>query len=310
MFVIERSRSGAWPIEYRRERLTGLSCTISPTRLSRGLNHVPAPAPAPVPGECPFCPGQVDRVTPTFPDGSRIRRGESITFPNLYPFAPCHTVTVITRAHACEQFRPRQLSDALEGAVASIAGAPGYASVNWNYLHSAGASLDHPHLQGVVMGRPSFVHARHLAGSARFLSRAGRPYREALVEHEQSTDRFLFGDEVVFIASAVPIGEREVRALLPAGSLEEAVPYLECLATGLCRVFDLYQDLGSHAFNIACFFGRPGRDRGFSAFCSVISRINPNTDSISDSAFMERLHLQPIVMTLPEEIGRYSRGML
>ena len=307
MFVIERSRSGARAIEYRRERLTGLACTISPTRLSRGLNHPPVPTPVPAPGDCPFCPGQVERETPTFPDGSRIRRGESVTFPNLYPFAPCHTVTVITRAHALDRFEPRQLADALQGAAESIAAAPGYASINWNYLHSSGASLDHPHLQGVVMDRPSFVHGRHLAGSSRYLTRAGRLYREALIEHERSSDRFLFGDEVPFVASAVPIGEREVRALLPAGSLEGAVPYFECLATGLCRVLDLYRDLGSHAFNVACFFGREGRDRGFSAFCSVISRINPNRDSISDSAFMERLHLQPIVMTLPEELGRYGR---
>lgn len=307
MFVIERSRCETRPIEYRRERLTGLSCTISPTRLSRGLNHPPVPTPAPAPGSCPFCPDQVERETPAFPDGSRIRRGESVTFPNLYPYAPCHTVTVITRAHAPGRFEPRQLADALLGAAESVAGAPGFASINWNYLHSAGASLDHPHLQGVVMDRPSFVHARHLAGTARFLSRNGRPYREALVEYEASSDRFLFGDEVPFLASAVPIGEREVRALLPAGSLEEAVPYFEDLAAGLCRVLALYRDLGSHAFNVACFFGRPGRDRGFSAFCSVISRINPNPDSISDSAFMERLHLHPVVMTLPEELGRFCR---
>lgn len=305
MFLIERSLSGGRPIEFRRERLTGLSCTISPTRLSRGLNHPPMPA-APA-DDCPFCPGRLERETPTFPDGSRIRRGASVTFPNLYPFAPCHTVTVITRAHAVVRFRPLELADALQGAAASLAGAPGYASINWNFRHSAGASLDHPHLQGLVMGRASFVHARYLACSARFLSRTGRLYREALLEHERSTDRFLFGDEVPFVASAVPIGEREVRAFLPAGSLEEAVPYFESLATGLCRVFDLYQDLGSHAFNIACFFGRAGRDRSFSAFCSVISRINPNEDSISDSAFMERLHQHPVVMTLPEELGRYGR---
>ncbi len=306
MFVIERVQGGDHPIEYRRERLTGLSCTISPARLSRGLNHPPMPVAEP--GDCPFCSDRIERETPTFPDGTRIRRGESITFPNLYPFAPRHTVAVITRAHVCERFEPAQLADAFAGLAESLRGAREYASINWNYLHSAGASLDHPHLQGLVTPHPSRLQALHLSGSARYLSRTGRSYREALCEHERPTDRYLFGDEVPFLASAVPIGEREIRAFLPVGSLEEAEPYFELLTSGLCRVLDLYRRLGSHAFNLACFFGRPGRDRGFSAFCSIISRINPNAASISDSAFMERLHQQPVIMTLPEELGRCSRS--
>jgi galactose-1-phosphate uridylyltransferase len=305
MFVIERLRDGDHPIEYRRERLTGTSCTISPSRLSRELNHPPIPASDPA--RCPFCSDRIDRETPTFPDGTRIRKGESVTFPNLYPFAPRHTVTVITRSHACERFEPAQLADAFSGLAESLRDAPGYVSINWNYLHSAGASLDHPHLQGLVNPRPSRLHSLYIRGSSRFLSRHGRSYWEALREHERPTERYLFGDEVFFVASAVPLGEREVRALLPVGSLDEAEPYFPLLATGLCRVLDLYRRLGSHAFNIACFFGRPGGDRGFAAFCSVISRINPSETSISDSAFMERLHQHPVVMTLPEDLGRTFR---
>ena len=306
MFVIERVRNGDHPIEYRRERLTGLSCTISPLRISRGLDRPPvAVAEA---GDCPFCSDRIERATPTFPDGTRIRRGESVTFPNLYPFAPRHTVAVITRAHVCERFRPAQLVDAFAGLAESLEGAPGYPSINWNYLHSAGASLDHPHLQGLVTPRPSHLQSLYLAGSGRYLSRAGRSYWEALSEHERPTERYLFGDEVPFFASAVPMGEREVRGILPVGSLDEAGPYFDLLASGLCRVIDLYRQLGSHAFNLSCFFGRRHKDRGFSAFCSVISRINPNRAMISDSAFMERLHQQPVVMTLPEELGRCYRS--
>ena len=39
----------------------------------------------------------------------------------------------------------------------------------------------------------------------------------------------------------------------------------------------------------------------------MISRINPNPSSTSDSAFMERLHLEPVVMTLPEDLGKFYK---
>jgi UDPglucose--hexose-1-phosphate uridylyltransferase len=308
MFVIEERRNGAFPLQYRRERLTGLSCTISPGRLLRGLDH-PLPPPLQAPEDCPFCPERLEAETPTFPDGTRIRRGESVTFPNRYPFAERHTVGVICRSHEVERLTVRQLADALEGVAASLEGAPGYPSINWNYLASAGASMSHPHLQGLADRRSSRIPRLHIDASARYRARHGRRYRDDLLAHESPTDRWLFGGEVPFVASAVPLGEREVRGLLPVATLEEAGPYLEPLAAGICCVLDLYRSFGTHAFNVAVFFDRPGSDRGFSAFCSVIARINPNPASISDSAFMERLHQHPVVMTLPEELGSRYRAL-
>jgi hypothetical protein len=59
---------------------------------------------------------------------------------------------------------------------------------------------------------------------------------------------------------------------------------------------------------MSIFFDKTNRTHGFSAFCSLISRINPNPFSISDSAFMERLHLVPVILTLPEDLGKYYRN--
>ncbi len=192
---------------------------------------------------------------------------------------------------------------------ASLDGAPGYPSINWNHLASAGASMSHPHLQGLADRRPSHIPGLYIDASARYRARHGRRYRDDLVEHEAGTDRWLFGGEVPFVASAVPLGEREVRGLLPVGTLDEAGPYLAPLADGICRVVDLYRSLGTQAFNVAVFFDRAGSDRGFSAFCSVIARINPDPAAVTDSAFMERLHQHPVVMTLPEELGSRYRAL-
>jgi hypothetical protein len=72
-------------------------------------------------------------------------------------------------------------------------------------------------------------------------------------------------------------------------------------------MFAFYRSLGTHAFNFSLFFDREGCDRGFPAFCSLIARINPSPISLSDSAFMERLHLEPVILTLPEQLARMYR---
>jgi galactose-1-phosphate uridylyltransferase len=301
MFRTTRVRAGDSSIEYREEQISGLRCRIAPGRLNRRLDvaYVP-PEQTPL---CPFCPGQVEEMTPRFADGSRIARGESITFPNLFPYAKWHTVTVITRAHHVDAFTPAQVRDALEGMMESLAGKAGFPSINWNYLSSAGASIVHPHLQGLVDPLPPALVERYLRGGAHYLQRHGRSYWDDLVKEERSGPRYLFGDEVCWLAQAVPLGEREVRAILPISSMPDFEPYLETFVEGLLSILSMYRSLGTHAFNMSLFFDRPGSSRGLSAFCSIISRMNPNASSTSDSAFMERLHQEPVILTLPEELG-------
>ncbi|MCQ8893427.1 MAG: galactose-1-phosphate uridylyltransferase [Methanolinea sp.] len=306
MFTIREVRSGSSTIQFREEQVSGLRCKISPERLNRRLDA--AYIPPPVPARCPFCRGEVERVTPTFPDGTRISVGESLTFPNLFPFAEWHTVTVVSGAHTVEEFTSRQLEDALRGQVASLEGYDGYASINWNYLPSAGASIAHPHLQGMVDRRPPVLAERYMKGGFQYLLREGRMYWDDLCEGERQGDRFLFGDEICWMAQAVPLGEREVRAVFPVSTLSEFEPYIETFVDGLLSVLRVYRSLGTYAFNMSIFFDRGHFQNGFKAFCSLISRINPNESSTSDSAFMERIHQEPVILTLPEEFGRYFRN--
>ncbi|MBN1105996.1 MAG: galactose-1-phosphate uridylyltransferase [Deltaproteobacteria bacterium] len=303
MFGTTVVRSGNSVIECREEWISGIRCKISPERINRRLNVAYVPPPQPV--SCPFCPGHVEKMTPCFPDGTRISIGESLTFPNLFPFAEWHTVTVITRAHQVDEFRPGQMRDALTGLITSLSGHDGYPSLNWNYLPSAGASLAHPHLQGMVDRRPSALAERYLRGGDRYFARHGRSYWHDLVEEERNGKRFLFGDEIIWIAQAVPLGEREVRAVLPFSGMAEFEPYLEPFVEGLLSILAMYRSLGTHAFNMSIFFDRQASSHRFSAFCSLISRINPNPAAISDTAFMERLHQEPVILTLPEELGAY-----
>ena len=93
----------------------------------------------------------------------------------------------------------------------------------------------------------------------------------------------------------------------PISTLEEMENYADLLARGILDIISLYRNLGTYAFNMSIFFDKSGNDHGFRAFCSMISRINPNPSSTSDSAFMERLHLEPVIMTLPEDLGKFYK---
>ena len=135
----------------------------------------------------------------------------------------------------------------------------------------------------------------------------GRNYWDSVRDQELCSDRYLFGDEILWSAHAVPVGEREVRGILPVSTLDEMESYADLVAGGILEIINLYKKLGTHAFNMSLFFDKKGSDHCFRSFCSMISRINPNPSSTSDSAFMERLHLEPVIMTLPEDLGKFFK---
>lgn len=306
MFSVTEVATPKGILQFRREDLTGFTCRISPERLGRQIDQTLYLSPQPE--GCPFCRDSVFTVTPTFPNGKRIIVGESVTFPNLYPFGEGHVVTVITSRHFIETFSRQHIVDALHGQAEALLPSGGYPSINWNFLPSAGASMLHPHMQGLADSHPSQIVGRYLGASREYREKHGKRYWESVREEERVSDRYLFGDEILWSAHAVPLGEREVRGILPITSLDEFEGYIDLLSRGILEILALYRRLGTHAFNMSVFFDKAGEDHGFSAFCSLISRINPNQFSTSDSAFMERMHLEPVVMTLPEELGIYYRS--
>jgi UDPglucose--hexose-1-phosphate uridylyltransferase len=308
MFTVSEIRGFPFPVQLRTEHLTGHQCRISPLRGERGIGTGACVIPDTGEIPCPFCPERILLETPPFPSGERVCVGESVTFPNRYPFSAFHTVTVISRSHAPERFSVRQISNALTGQWSVLADAEGYVSINWNHLSSAGASMHHPHMQGIADPEPTAYTRRCLEGGARYRDRTGENYWEGVIESEREGPRHLFGSEVPWYAHPVPLGEKEIRAYLPVGTPGDAEPYIDALATGLDRVIALYRDQGHCAFNVAIRFDRKGSVGDFRAFLSIIARINPTPAGTSDSAFMERLHCEPVLFTIPEDLPAMFAG--
>ena len=294
--------------EYREEILTGIRCRISPSREERGLNALRIPETAAMKESCPFCPENIEKVTPCFENGTRIHVGESTTFPNIYPFGENHIVTVITEEHCPKEITERQICDSLKGQYLGLKEKNGFASINWNNLPSAGASMIHPHLQGLSDRMPTYLTSLYIEKSREYFERTGTNYWPSLIESEKESDRYLFGDEVIWCANPVPLGEKEIRGYLPFSSFDRLEDFIPVIAGGIRRVIGIYEKAGNHAFNLSIRFGKEENEKYFRAFVSMIARIDPNPLSISDSAFMERLHFEPVVMTLPETIKKRDKG--
>lgn len=306
MFHTSRFEHTRGFIEFRTELLTGIKTRICPERLKRGIGTRDIPD---YPHEgCPFCPDLVQEATPVFPDGRRVHIGECVTFPNLFPFSSYHIVSVISRDHTVKRFSVCQIRDALSAQVQVLSEVPGYVSINWNYLPSAGASLPHPHLQGLADPVPDMLLQMYLDGSKRHYTRYGESWWRMLRERESGTSRCLTGTNLFWYAHFVPIGEKEMRCILPGTTISDFKEQIPGFAEDLIRILDFYQDMGNNAWNLSVFFGKETDQAFFSAFATIIVRINPNPLCTSDTAFMERLHLEPVILTLPEELGMLWRN--
>lgn len=287
--------------EYREEILTGIKCRISPSREERGLNNF-KPLQIPENERCVFCPENIEKSTPCFENGERIHIGESTTFPNIYPFGENHIVTVMTREHCPGDITEKQITDSLKGQHLALKEKDGFASINWNYLPSAGASMIHPHIQGLSDRVPTYLTSLYIERTREYKQKTGKNYWPLLTESEQASERYLFGDEIIWCANPVPVGEKEIRGYTPFCSFEDFGEFIPVISEGIKRVIGIYNRAGNHAFNMSIRFGKKEHENHFRAFISMIARIDPNPMSISDTAFMERLHYEPVIMTVPETI--------
>jgi UDPglucose--hexose-1-phosphate uridylyltransferase len=308
-------------IEVRFDPLTGHSSRILPQRGLMPVSDFDFKAFArQTQPSCPFCPGQIDRLTPKLAAGihpaGRIASGEAVLFPNLHTYSSHSSVSVYSsRLHylPLDAITPRLLTDNLATQVAFskavMAADPHsrWASINANHMLPSGSSLFHPHLQGIVDSQPTTMQ-RMLADvpTQRFAS-----YLEA---ERRSGERYL-GDtgRVQWIASFAPIAPAEVRAFVGGiSSPAELEDDLTAeLADGLARVLGAYAEMGLQSFNCAIYGAPPGTE-GYPLNLRLACRSNLKPFYRSDSTFLERLHWEGAVDLAPEtaaqRIGGRFRG--
>lgn len=312
-------------IEYRHDPLTGFVARINVARASRvrqaqseesDLTEVIAHSRR----DCVFCPESVDQATPRFPEDvwptGRIARGETVVFPNLFPFAEHHAVGVLSLAHfiALDQFTVDMLVDSLSAsqdyfrAVQHRYPSARYPIWIWNYLPPSAASVIHPHVQLLIDRVPSAGLRQMMVAGQRYYRRHGGNFWRDLVSTEADKGERLIHDDdrIAVLATYAPLGNRDVQIVVKdvsdlTGMTKEQ---MTALARAIVGVLRAYHAAGVNSFNVITYSGVIGRRSDhFWLTVRIVSRPRFQRYYTNDSGFMERFYGELVIETLPEDIA-------
>lgn len=263
---------------------------------------------------CPFCPENVERVTPKFPaeicPEGRFRRGEALTFPNLSPYDEHSAVTVITAAHfpSLEDFTTERLLDAFEASLAFLARVTEgrqdlHPFVCWNYLPPSGSSQLHPHLQAFATAVPGNMLQAELKAEVAYRQTQGRSFWEDLIREEKERgERYLGGvGQTEWLVAFRPYGVLgDVLAIFPEGKL---LPRLEKellvdMIEGLQRLFSFFRKNNILSFNLVLYQGDKRTRLRVTPRLYVQQRLYT-----SDINSLQMVCGEPLAMVLPEDIA-------
>lgn len=317
-------------VEYREDPLTSSQSRINVRRAGRARQAQQGEADLAEVIErtrfgCFFCPENIEGKTPKFPpricpDG-RIKRGESLVFPNLFPFAEYHAVATLSQRHFLDldEFTPDLLVDNIVASREYISlvcrrdEKAKYPMWIWNHMPPSAASIIHPHVQIVVDRAPTPELGRLLDRSNEYFRRHGVNYWQELVDEERESGQRYIGesDSLAVIASYAPRGNREVQMIFKGvGNLADLdKTQARDFATAIVKILRCYKKMGVNSFNLVTY-SAPVRENPdyFWLNARMISRPVFQPFYTSDSGFMERFYDVWVIETLPEEVAREMRA--
>jgi len=258
------------------------------------------------------------------PEG-RLRRGEALLVPNLFPYDDVSAIVAMSHAHflAMDAMPATVVADALKLARDFIAAATpqlgareAFGIVTWNYMPPSGASQVHPHMQVIVTDTPGNQLRRELEAETRYLAAHGRPYPTALLEAERGAARWL--SEADGVAWWVPYCPSGMLGDAQAMFLEHATvaacddAALEAFAQGLCRMLEAYARLGLWSFNLTLLPDAQGeRSARHRLTARLLPRfyLHPQLHN-SDTAYLQLLLGEKFAMLSPEQHAAELRALL
>ena len=269
---------------------------------------------------CIFCGDMIEKSTPRYPPNlileGRIKTGEAVLFPNLFPIGKYHSVIRLSRAHFLKlsEFRPDIIENGLKAAqtfvnlVYNHDPSASFVAVNANYLFPAGATLVHPHLQMLITPTAYSYHERLIQASHSYYQEHSSGFFLDLIEEEKRKgERYIAqGGGWHWLTAFSPMGNNEVIAIHEGKSDFGLLSETDLLnvATGISRVLSFYESLGHLSFNYSLFSVRGASSRkGFRCLLKIISRQNLYPNYRNDDYFLQKLLHSELIINLPEELA-------
>ncbi|NIM45441.1 MAG: hypothetical protein GTN80_06785 [Nitrososphaeria archaeon] len=321
-------------IEYRADPLTGRRCRISVERATRAemlaskeLDEAVLEEICRTKKTCYFCEHNLESQTPKFHPKligtERIRVGEAVVVPNLYPFGEYHGVCVVSKDHLTDLrwMGSEMLKQSFKASIRFFRAVNEkdreaiYPSVNCNFLHPAGASIPHAHLQIFVERKGTETLDELTDRSKEYFLRNERCFWVDLVEKEEASEERHIGRSGSFswLASWSPLGNNEILGVArePISCITDLEDtQIGDLAEGLSKVLKgLREKRGVFSLNFSVYSSPMVKENGefFRLFIKIISRPSPRSFYASDQGFMEVLQREPVIHTMPEDVARDIR---
>jgi galactose-1-phosphate uridylyltransferase len=261
-------------IEIRTHPITGRTCRIAFSRIDEkeaGTDSLPQPPPdADKTSDCPFCRPQVDSKTPQLqPDLSasgRVIRGESLLFPNLFPYGCYSAVSLFDNQHFVEigTATVASYTDCLINSAGYLKtilrhDPPAvYMAITQNHLPSAGGSLVHPHLQINADRVPGNHHRFFIQKADEFHHRSGKHLFSSYLDHEKNEASRYIGSTGAWewITAFAPEGFFEIWGILPGMTSLQQLKQSDWqdLARGIINTQRFYRSINRNGYNLGLLF--------------------------------------------------------
>lgn len=265
---------------------------------------------------CPFCPELVELVTPKFTAGrfskERYAVGESLCFPNAFPYDENGAVTVMCHSHylALADFDAGVIGDAVGCCLEYLGDLRGaqpeavFQSVNWNYMPLAGGSIVHPHLQVTASTTPTNYYSSMLSMLERYHQVHTTDFWYDLVRQEEHLgERFITQKgHMSWLVAFAPLGVFDIigvmdRAYRPSEVRDDV---MDDLVSGLLKVLGYIDALNMYSLNMSLYF-LPVNDL-FTPHVRICPRVSIPPFGTSQINYMRMLHNEPMTTMKPEDV--------
>jgi UDPglucose--hexose-1-phosphate uridylyltransferase len=268
---------------------------------------------------CPFCPPNIERVTPRFPPeilpGGRLHRGETTLLPNISPYDQFSALAVISHDHVMplDKLSHRLLKDAFSSGLEFFriiakkkTGLP-YHIIIWNYMPPSGGGLVHPHLQVIISDSPGNLYRKTLEQSKSYYLKHQQSYWEQLCSTEKKQGERFIGElkRSCWLASFAPLGVLgEFLGIFPEVhtifDVDETV--IDELVNGLRRLFRYFLSVNIYSFNMGLFFAPEGTEEYFPLHARIIPRTFLNlVQRPPDVNALQMVLQEPFAVVRPEK---------
>lgn len=268
----------------------------------------------------PFATDKRGELTPKFLEaiegipGGRLKRGEALVVPNLFPYDRYSAVTIISDADFIPLggFTEQLLADAFGAGLEYLrlarkaGGSLRHYSINWNYMPLAGGSLVHPHHQLIA----SPVPTNYLSDVEAGLKRYGQGYFEDLVSVEVGGERWVGREgSISWVTGFAPMGQIDVVGVFAGrrSLFDLSEEDVGALARSLLLIFEYLDAEGFASFNFA-LYALEGAEH-FEVHCRLSPRfLLNNALGASDVNYFQTSHVESMAFFYPEEAASGLRA--